>query len=138
MAPLKGYKQGLALPDDDTDANYMISLGVGFLMVVPASTVAYVLIVHKGVCPPLKFKQGGLAGFCAGVFFGIGNVGAVHASSYFGMSLGYPLTETCICISGAWGIILWKEMTRGLNIRVFVASTTAIVAGSALLVTSIG
>jgi hypothetical protein len=66
------------------------------------------------------------------------SIAAVHASSYFGMSLGYPLTETFICISGAWGVLLWREMTQGLNIGVFVLSTALIVAGAALLVTSIG
>ena len=39
-------------------------------------------------------------------------------------------------ISGMWGIALWREITKHLNISFFVASTAAIICGSALLVSS--
>ena len=49
------------------------------------------------------------------------------------MSLGFPLTQTCICINGAWGIIFYREITGRANVAMFCACTVAIIAGATLL-----
>ena len=77
-----------------------------------------------------------LAGFATGLFWGVANTGSIHATKFLGMSLGFPLTQTCICINGAWGILFFKEMDGRLNIAMFSICTLAIIAGATLLTQS--
>jgi glucose uptake protein GlcU len=133
MVPYKAFAATAPQDSRETENIYFTSLGAGLLVVAPTFSVIYVLVVCRGKFPPLKFREGSVAGFATGLFWGVANLGSVQATKYLGMSLGFPLTQTCICINGAWGILFYREMEGRLNILMFSMCTITIIVGAALL-----
>jgi hypothetical protein len=94
MVPYKAFSSTAPAGSLETENIYIASMGAGLLIIAPVFSVIYILVVCRGKLPPLKFKEGCVAGFATGLFWGVANLGSVQATKFLGMSLGFPLTQT--------------------------------------------
>lgn len=119
-----------------TTLNYLCSLGLGSLVTTPALFAAYTATVRRGRGPPaLKPEVALWPGVLSGLLWGPGQLLSVHATEYLGMSVGFPLTQTCIFVNALWGVLFFREADPGDRafLARFLASAGLIVLGAALL-----
>ena len=76
----------------------------------------------------------GATGLTAGIFWGTAHLGCVQATKYLGMSLGVPLAQAAVVISGLWGVAVFEEGRGPAALSVFAAGAAALAVGAALLV----
>jgi glucose uptake protein GlcU len=50
-----------------------------------------------------------------------------------GSTLGFPLTQTCIVVTGLWGILFFRELSGRAAIAQFSLSVLLILSGAGLL-----
>ena len=120
MVPFKAFAASQPASSDHVSAIYLASLGAGLLVVAPTFSLCYVLVVGRGKFPPLRFKEGSLAGFSTGLFWGVANLGSVQATKYLGMSLGnWPCLAAWNAPAHAFvGDLLFGRFPSHTNVRV--------------------
>lgn len=107
---------------------YMLSFGIG--VAISTSFLVISILISKS---PIHFKPLLLPGFLTGFYWSCGNLCATYATQYLGNTVGYPLTQTCIVVSGLWGIFYYRELTAASQISAWAASATLIIVGAAML-----
>jgi hypothetical protein len=112
---------------------YLASFGIGVGIVTPIVFVLYFLA--KRQLPKFHFKIALLPGLCTGTFWTMGNLGSTYAVlSPLGLTVGFPLTQSCLIISGLWAIFMFKEITGWKSILHFFAAVLLLLGpGCALL-----
>ena len=141
MAPYLQYSRVAAAGDAkdvhplERDFAYLGSVGLGFLALVGLCALLALLRCLCGARPPsLQLRAVGATGLTAGIFWGTAHLGCVQATKYLGMSLGVPLAQAAVVISGLWGVAVFEEGRGPAALSVFAAGAAALAVGAALLV----
>ena len=141
MAPYLQYSRAAAAGDAkdvhplERDFAYLGSVGLGFLALVGLCALLALLRCLCGARPPsLQLRAVGATGLTAGIFWGTAHLGCVQATKYLGMSLGVPLAQAAVVISGLWGVAVFEEGRGPAALSVFAAGAAALAVGAALLV----
>ena len=58
--------------------------------------------------PDFKLKTVMLPGMITGLLWNVGNFCSIYATYYLGLTVGFPLTQLALVVSGLWGIIAFK------------------------------
>jgi glucose uptake protein GlcU len=120
-------------PPEAQGINFIVSFGIGVLSVTPLFSVIYYMILFQGTVPQWKPKILLLPGLAAGLGWNIGNFASIYATAYLGYTVGFPLSQCALLISGFWGIALFKEITGWKRILLFVVSSIVLFGGAVVL-----
>jgi glucose uptake protein GlcU len=118
---------------------YIVSFGIGNMIVTPIVFVGYYLvrsgIERKPVLPQFHFKQVLLPGLLSGALWNIGNYcGTNVVLSFLGLTVGYPLCQIALLVAGLNGILIFREITSVRGIAQFIVSSLVfLLPGCALL-----
>jgi len=118
-------------PESASGINFLISFGIGVLAVTPLFAVTYFVGFQKK--PVWNVKRVLLPGVLAGLGWNIGNFASIYATINLGYTVGFPLSQCALLVSGFWGIVLFKEMTGWKRIGLFILSALVLVGGAAIL-----
>merc|ERR1740121_3180672 len=88
--------------------------------------------ICEGARPEFHVTKVATPALLTGAFWGMGNFSAMFASVYLGQVVGFPLTQCCLVISGAWGILYFKEIQGLAAVGIFVAASAIILVGATL------
>eukprot|EP00128_Syssomonas_multiformis_P007969 Colp12_sorted_trinity150504_noHs@12248 len=130
MVPFHYYNKhltddlGLA-SDANTAISYLVSFSAGVAIVTPIIFGLYCALVLRKI-PPLHLRAVGPAGLLTGLYWAMGNFAATYATYYLGNTVGYPLTQCCIVVSGLWGIIFYREIKGLYPVGIFALATAII------------
>jgi len=69
----------------------------------------------------------------SGFIWNVGHCCSVFATLYIGIAYGYPLAQTCIFVSGVWGILIFQEIQNQKSIGLFSFSALIMIGGASLL-----
>jgi glucose uptake protein GlcU len=131
MAPLSG------LPEKDKGIGYIVPFSIGVVIVTPVFVAIYFLILsianRSFVRPVFHFRVAFVPALLTGLMWQIGNYFSIYATLLLGMTVGFPLTQLALVVSGFWGIVLYKEVA-GKGIFIWLGGTLVLGAGAALLV----
>jgi len=136
---LQGLTQGTTLvplffldPSDQTE--FIVSFGIGVLIITPIFTIFYIFILYRCFEESLdmNFKLLVFPGIFSGLLWNIGNYGCIFSSIFLGLSCGFPLSQTYITIIGLWKII-FKEIKGLKSIGLFGFSSIILIGGAALV-----
>jgi len=105
---------------------------VSFVMGVLVSTLPLAILFWIGR-NPMHAQTLVLPGFLTGLYWASGNVCAVYATMYLGNTVGYPLCQCQVVVTGLWSILYYKEIFVRQALCVFAASLVLILVGSAML-----
>lgn len=131
MVPFHFLSQEMA--EDASCLAYLGSFAVGIVLTTPVSALFYFFFPLRLPLPPWHVREALVPGVITGSLWAFGNFAATLATAHLGNTLGYPLTQTGIIVSGCWGIFFFRErVSRSL----FAASAVVIVAGGLLLALS--
>jgi len=119
------------LPKDAAGINYISSFGIGVLAVTPVCAFFYFLI--KREIPVFHFKAAFIPGVLTGLLWNIGNYCSIYATLYLGLTIGFPLTQVALVVSGLWGMFAFKELSGVWTITVWWISVVILLTGAALL-----
>lgn len=112
---------------------FLPSLSLGILVAQPVIFLLYWgRSMLAGQMPEFHVKTTAIPGMLTGAFWGMGNFLSMYATVYLGQTIGFPLTQTCLVITGSWGIFYYKEIQGMKAIGTFVAAALLILAGAAL------
>merc|ERR1712000_123329 len=90
---------------------FLPSLALGVLAAQPLLFVLYWgRSMLAGNWPKFHVESVALPGLLTGCFWGMGNFQAMFATLYLGQTVGFPLTQCCLIVSGCWGILYFKEI----------------------------
>merc|ERR1712187_83525 len=67
-------------------------------------------------------RRAALPGICSGVLWASGNTLSVHATLRLGQAVGFPLTQSCVLVSGLWGIFYFRELTDRKALAMFASA----------------
>ncbi|KAL7437777.1 hypothetical protein ACHAXH_008819 [Discostella pseudostelligera] len=121
---------------------YVISFSIGALVV----TILFWLLrfgyqlcklrsmkAAYAVLPPFHCRVMWLPGMTAGSLWSLGNVGSIVAVEHLGQGVGYSASQSALLISGAWGILFYKEVTKPPTILKWILSAVVTIFGILLL-----
>ena len=139
MMPLKCFdKGGCALfphpyegPAGLAAINFLPSLCIGLALVTPAAFLAFYLL-KGGDNVNLHFGVAALPGTLTGVFWACGNFASFYASVFLGQTIGFPLTQTCICVNCLWGVYYYGEIKGRSKLLFLAAGVATIIVGACL------
>mmetsp|Transcript_26564 Transcript_26564/g.33178 ORF Transcript_26564/g.33178 Transcript_26564/m.33178 type:complete len:403 (+) Transcript_26564:30-1238(+) len=134
MVPYKLQEMYAPRNDFTNTLNYLASFGIGTVITIPAILFFYYAMVKRQP-PALKFSVAAFPGIISGMLWGIANFLSVHATKYLGIAVGFPLTQTCICINALWGILFFKEVeiSNRLFLLKFSLALATILSGATML-----
>eukprot|EP00698_Gefionella_okellyi_P019438 TRINITY_DN5956_c0_g2_i1.p1 TRINITY_DN5956_c0_g2~~TRINITY_DN5956_c0_g2_i1.p1 ORF type:complete len:298 (-),score=78.00 TRINITY_DN5956_c0_g2_i1:151-1044(-) len=125
MVPLK------LTPPEAQGIVWSVSFGIG---VLPVTIVLSTLwFVARRQVPQFHFRAAFVPAFVCGIFWNIANIGSVYATLNLDMTIGFPLTQAALLVSGLWGLFFYRELKGLGNIAQFVASSLLLVGGAVLL-----
>eukprot|EP01119_Soliformovum_irregulare_P018063 TRINITY_DN5475_c0_g1_i1.p1 TRINITY_DN5475_c0_g1~~TRINITY_DN5475_c0_g1_i1.p1 ORF type:complete len:343 (-),score=79.59 TRINITY_DN5475_c0_g1_i1:69-1097(-) len=129
MVPLK------KAPAESGGVIYIVSFGIGVMAVTPVCVGLFLLGQYclTKEFPALHFRIAFIPGFISGFIWSLGNWCSVYATIYLGLTIGFPLTQTALVVSGLWGIIVFKEMTGFFPILFWTISVMILLTGAFLL-----
>jgi len=117
------------------DITYIISFACGAMVI---NTIFYIIyasvnlfVLHKPA-PTLIFKVS-LWPLLSGVLWTGGFFCGTYATLILGNTIGYPLVQCQILVSGMWGIFYYKEVQGVLLIILFFVFALVLLGGVALL-----
>ena len=103
MVPTRidGVPQGIA---------YLLSFSSGVLVMSYALLALYALgmYVVKRQIVQMHFRVAFIPGLAAGLLFSLGNVCAIYATQFLGLTIGFPLTQGALLVAGLWGMFYYK------------------------------
>jgi len=109
------------------------SLAVGIVVMQPVLFFLYWgRSILAGRRPKFHFSKVAVSGLLTGAFWGMGNFNAMYATVYLQQTIGFPLTQLCLILSGAWGILYYREIKGAKAIGTFVLASVIILAGATL------
>ena len=73
------------------------------------------------------------AGMVSGTVWNVGFFFSIFATKYLGFTVGFPLTQCSLLVSGIWGLLLFREITNPARIVFFFASAGVLLGGAAML-----
>eukprot|EP01114_Cavostelium_apophysatum_P020785 TRINITY_DN7058_c0_g1_i1.p1 TRINITY_DN7058_c0_g1~~TRINITY_DN7058_c0_g1_i1.p1 ORF type:complete len:338 (-),score=36.71 TRINITY_DN7058_c0_g1_i1:250-1263(-) len=111
--------------------NFVVSFGIGVMCVTPVIAFIYFLVQRRR--PNFQVKVVMLPGLCAGVFWFVGYFCSIYASNYLGLTIGYPLTQLALVVSGLWGLLVFKELKGARTILCWVVSLVVLLGGAGML-----
>mmetsp|Transcript_20976 Transcript_20976/g.60603 ORF Transcript_20976/g.60603 Transcript_20976/m.60603 type:complete len:408 (-) Transcript_20976:79-1302(-) len=112
---------------------FLPSLALGIFVVQPVLfLLAWGPAMRRGSTPKFHFAKVAAPGLLTGAFWGMGNFCAMFATAYLGQTVGYPLTQLCLLLSGLWGILYFKEIQGVAAINTFACAAVVILAGAVL------
>ena len=120
---------------DQKGIPYAVCFSVGVAMVTLVISLVYFFIqwVRGNGGPKFHLRVAFLPGILAGLTWNMGNVCSIYATELLGLSIGFPLTQTALLVSGLWGLLLFREITRPSAIIIFFCSAVILLAGAVLL-----
>jgi hypothetical protein len=110
---------------------FLPSCAIGCGVMVPVFFIAFFGIANISDLN-YRFADVSFPGFLTGCFWSMGNFSAFFSTQHLGMTVGYPLTQTSIIVSGLWGIFYYKEIRGTAAVRLFFVAVAVILAGAAL------
>lgn len=125
----------LSRDENATGLCYGFCFGMGVGVFTTLVVLFYFIISFlrgKGI-PALHFRVVFLPAMIAGFVSNIGTVASIYATVNLGLTVGFPLTQMAVLVSGLWGLFLFKEMTRWNAISAFFLSGIILIGGAALL-----
>jgi glucose uptake protein GlcU len=100
---------------------YLVSFGIGNIIVAPVLFVLYFLVRRQR--PVFHLTTAAPWGLFSGLLWNLGNFFSTSASlSPLGLTVGYPLTQCALVIGGIVGIVLFKELRKTRSIIQFALS----------------
>jgi len=111
--------------------NFIVSFGIGVICVTPIYAIIYYIILRKK--PSFKLYQLAIPGTIAGVGWNIGNWASIYATLFLGFTIGFPLSQCALLVGGFWGLVLFREITGGVRVLLFVFSSFTVIGGAVLL-----
>lgn len=112
---------------------FLPSLAAGILVAHPILFLLYWgPSMCRGEMPQFHVSTVATPALMTGAFWGMGNFVVMFATVYLGQTVGFPLTQCCLVVSGAWGILYFKEIQGTAAISIFVAAAVAILVGATL------
>jgi len=118
-------------PDNAKGINYIVSFGIGVLIVTPVCFVLYFVLRCKK--PEFHLRVALIPGLITGLIWNVGNFCSIYATLYLGLTIGYPLTQLALVVSGLWGLLVFKELRGAIVILVWISSLIVLLSGAALL-----
>lgn len=137
---------------------YIVSFGVGLLLVTPVMCGGYVGVrALGGKRPALQPRVAAVPGATVSAFypipapagpttphtmsrtpqtgamFAIGNVLATWSTQYMGETIGFPLTQLAMMVTAFWGVVLYKEITGTPAVVTLLVGCATIIGGAVLL-----
>jgi len=112
---------------------FLPSLAAGIVVMQPVLFLLYWgRSMLAGKMPQFHFSKVAASGLLTGAFWGMGNFNAMFATVYLGQTIGFPLTQCCLILSGIWGILYYKEIQGAAAISTFAIASVIILAGATL------
>jgi len=118
-------------PPDATGINYIVSFGIGVLIVTPICSILY--FVFRWRVPKLQVRVALLPGLITGFIWNVGNFCSIYATLYLGLTIGFPLTQLALVVSGLWGIVVFHELSGLRTLSIWTLSLLILLGGAALL-----
>lgn len=113
--------------------SFLPSLAAGIALAHPILFMMYWgQSMMQGEKPKFHVSAVATPAFLTGAFWGMGNFAAMFASTYLGQVVGFPLTQCCLVVSGAWGVAYFKEIQGTPAVGTFTAAAVLILAGATL------
>lgn len=96
----------------DSGIDFAISFAIGSLIVSAAMWLFYVigLSICRRPIPCWHVKVMFWPGFLAGTLWTAGNICSIYAVRVLGQAIGYSCVQASVLISGAWGILWFREL----------------------------
>lgn len=142
MAPYAYYEASgetqRRVPSHLTALAYQTPFALGLQLVTPVLVALYAAARRLWGLPPLQLhvRVTAVPALITGAFWSAGNYCATVATAYLGNTVGFPLTQTCIMVTGLWGILFFREIQGRAAIALFGVAVVCILGGGALLVVS--
>jgi len=108
---------------------YVFSFATGALMVNIVLLIMYFIIrkcVLKKPVPSFHFKLMAIPGAISGILWSIGNYMSTYSVLLLGQAIGYPAVQVSLIVSGLWGILYYKELSRTQMVVWFVSAATSL------------
>ena len=115
---------------------YLASFGLAAGFVSPLLFFAYVLVSRRTIPRYDQFRGGAFPGLASGILWACANLLGVLGTSSLGMSVSFPITQTCALISACWGLCFFDEHLKD-RFR-FAAGLVCVILGSYFLAASAG
>lgn len=92
---------------------YALSYSYGAAIANICLLIAYALLqlIYGRPFPSFHFRVMAFPGFLSGCAWSAGNFCSLYAVNALGEGIGYSLIQASVIISGAWGIILYGELS---------------------------
>jgi glucose uptake protein len=140
MIVLAGFVNGSSLvpikfaPTEAQGIQYMISFGIGVLIITPLLNFIYFGIIRREI-PNFHYKTWVIPTFASisGLMWNVGNFSSVFATLLLGFTIGFPLTQLSLVVQALFGIVLFKEVTGKLEIIFYAIGVALILAGAFML-----
>jgi len=117
---------------DEAKPSFLVSFGIGVLIVTPVFAVIYFVVFRKK--PDFNLvKVVALPGMLCGLGWNIGNWASIYATMFLGYTVGFPLSQCALLVGGFWGIVLFKEITGIKRVSLFFISSLILLGGAVLL-----
>merc|ERR1740123_2254500 len=109
---------------------FLPSLVAGILLAHPVLFMLYWgRSMYHGVKPQFHVASVAVPALLTGAFWSMGNFSTMFATVYLGQVVGFPLTQCCLVISGAWGVLYFKEIQGRAAVGTYIAAATCILLG---------
>lgn len=119
------------VPKEAQGIVYIVSFGIGVIIVTPVIALIYFIALRKR--PVFHLRVALVPGLITGLIWNIGNFGSIYATLHLNLTIGYPLTQLALVISGLWGLFVFKELSGVRTITMWVISLIVLLGGAALL-----
>lgn len=93
---------------------FVISFATGALIANITLVLLYVPIAKyywKIPLPSPEFRVMAVPGFISGTLWSAGNFCSLYVVSTIGQGIGYSLVQSCVIVSGLWGILYYRELS---------------------------
>jgi len=122
-------------PEDIQGIEYVFSFAIGVAIITVLFAPVYFIFqyIRGNGLPNFHFKIAVVPGLLAGTIWNVGNICSINATFYLGLTIGFPLTQLALLVSGIWGMLLFKEISRMTSIIVFFTSVCILLGGAVLL-----
>ncbi len=90
--------------------NYLASFGLLAALASPVLLLLYIATLRRGTPPSwVEFKLAAEPGVASGMLWACANMLSVVGTHFLGMSISFPLTQTCVIFASAWGVVYFDE-----------------------------
>ena len=117
-------------------AEYLVSFGIGALVLTALMASAYAALLRFGLGRPLPNPHVAIAAkpaLATGILWSAGNACSIFAAERLGLSVGWPLVQCQLLVSVCWGIFYYREVTSTASIGLILGGSLVVLAGVALL-----